>query len=360
MPAFYMLIKNARLQRLCAARYGQVFGKRSLKGHLVKNTKLLSTNWSPEPNLKNGARPKSLKSRTTKINDMKKFLFFLISWVILILFIESCSKSNSDNPTPNTKQYRLSKKTFDNGHSENYYYNENGQLRKLSHSDGYVREFIYDTEGRLIKVTGTENNYSESYHFQNDLLSYISFSSSGHMEEPDTAFFIYDNTKRISQKINSYLFDNISLRVTTNYFYDDNNKLVKSITINTENAYPSYDTITYQWNSEDNLVKMRHINYVSNGPNSYNQTLDEQTYEYDNYLNFNKTIPYPTSYLLYHNYYRGAADEIVSKNNVIEIDYKTLFGSYVRTYLVTEHQDNLPTRIVGEYESWSMIYEEII
>lgn len=281
---------------------------------------------------------------------MKRFVFIAIVASTVFFVTNSCTKDTSSNdPDPASSKYKLVKILYDDGGTENYYYNESNQIRKVSISDYYTEEFFYDSKGRLERVSRDYSDYLQTYHYQGEVLSYISFSSSSHIEECDTAFFSFDNSGRVSKKIQSYSSWSVQKRYETNYFYDVNNRLVKSIENSEDKSMQ--DTTILKWSSDGNLVSSLHSN------NSWYEFW-KTSYEYDKSLNYHNTIQYPASYLIYLNYV-WFMDEKASKNNVKEIQGYQSNSPYNRFYNVTEQADGLPTRIVSGDFSMNLTYEKL-
>lgn len=271
------------------------------------------------------------------------------------LFI-SCSKDNTENSDQQSKKYRLIKKVYDDGYMVNYYYNVNGQLRKISDSHGGFEEFYYDNDNKLTKIL--TDTWLEEYYYKNGLLDFIAFSSDTHIELPDTVFFMYNNKSLISHMVSSYSYNETTKRITDEFSYDNENRLITKIQIQLNNLSPEYDSLIYKWNSLDNLIEMRHVyNYSFDGV-MYHVALNQENYEYNSYLNYSGTIPYHQSYLIRLKYLEDM-DEKNSNNNVIEIRHKTEYAGYTRLYNVTESENGLPKRIEGEYSSWNLTYEPI-
>jgi hypothetical protein len=288
---------------------------------------------------------------------MKRLFTVTMASIFMLMLANSCSKDKStDEPQPSATAYRLTKIAYDDGYTENYYYNELKQLRKISSSDSYAEEFFYDSNGHLTKVTHSDADYSETYHYEGDLLTYIAFASSQNMQEPDTAFFIYDNSNRISQKTESYHYDDFKYTSVTNYYYDSENRILKSTHRRDDDSFR--DTIYSQWGTNGNLQKTIYNYYTWDGTGYYGHNIEE-SYEYDTYKNYFKTMQYPDSYLLYHHYYRDGMDERISTNHAQEVLRKENTGiTVISTYNVTQELDGLPTRIEGEYNAWTLTYEK--
>lgn len=287
---------------------------------------------------------------------MKKILSMCVLAICCSTLIISCSKDSTENPDQPSKKYRLTKVVYDDGYMENYYYNTNGQLRKISDSDGSFIEFFYNSERKLTKVSN--DSWNEEYYYKNGILDFITFSSELHSDLPDTVFFKYNSINQISQLIDSYSFNGTTRKYTYVFTYDNKDRLIAKVQKQMDNLSPAFDSTIYKWNSGDNLLEMRHIyNYTADGI-TYNVELVQENYEYDSYLNYSSTIPYPESYLIKEKFMKTMGEEF-SINNVIEIRHKTENGSYTRLYYVTESDNGLPKRIVGEYASWVITYEKI-
>lgn len=287
---------------------------------------------------------------------MKKIFSTCILAICFSALIFSCSKDSTENQDDPLKKYRLTKKVYDDGFVESYYYNVNGQLSKISYSDGDFEEFYYNNENKLTKVIS--DSWVEDYYYKNGLLDFITFLTDSYIESPDTVFFKYNNKSLISQMVSSYSYNGITNRITHELTYDNGNRLISKVQIEMNSLSAEYDSTIYKWNTDGNILEMRHIyNYSADGV-TYNIVLDQENYEYDSYLNYSTTIPYPESYIFKRTYLWNI-DEQYSKNNVIEIRHKTEFGSSTRFYLVSESVDGLPKRIVGDYASWNLTYEII-
>ena len=276
---------------------------------------------------------------------MKRIFWFALSIILVLGF--SCSKDKDEEPEQQASKYRLIKKVYDDGYMENYYYTEKGLLRKISASDGFFEEFIYNNENKCTKwVIGDE--FME-YYYKNGLLEFATYSG----VRRDTAFFIYNNKNLISQMIMaSRSNDGITKRNTYELTYDNNNRLISKIKKQFSNSSPGYDSTVYKWSSEGNLLELRDVDNSSGVV-----YLEQERYEYDSYLNYSKTIPYPESYIITQKII-GTMNETFSNNNMSEI-WRSWEGGAPRLYNVTESENGLPKRIVGQYASWNLTYEAL-
>ena len=287
---------------------------------------------------------------------MKRFVSIATATICMFIMVTSCSK---DNTKDLTSPFRLAQILLDNGNSTNYIYNSSNQIIKILESSGLSEDFSYDSKGRIDKVTKNTiyfSGYTETYHYQGEILSYITFSispTSGSII-PDSVCFVFDNLKRVSQKTD---FVNRKLRGTTNYFYNANNRIIKSI--NRTAAYISYDTINYQWSNDGNLMKMTEDHYNMNN-NELKHYYSNTNYAYYDCINYFSTMQYPEFYLLYHNCYASSTmDEHVSKNYIKALMTISTSGNENRVYNVTANSDSLPIRIEINSIGWKLTYEKI-
>lgn len=287
---------------------------------------------------------------------MKEFRITATIGIWLLIMITSCSKDNTEDLTPS---FRLSQIVLDNGNTIDYIYNSSNQIKNILQSNGLSENFFYDSKGRIDKVTKNTSFYSgytETYHYQGEILSYITFSinpASGSII-PDSVCFVFDNLKRASQVTDFYkgkLFD------TKNYFYNADNRIVRCI--NSSALYISFDTINYQWSNSGNLMKITEDSYemINNELKHYYSTV---SYEYYDYLNYFSTIHYPEIYHLYHNCLAVLRmDESGSKNYIRKETKISASGSENRIYDVTANPDSLPIRVEINSIGWNLNYEKI-
>lgn len=272
--------------------------------------------------------------------------------VVTVLFI-SCSKDQDNETSPQdiVSKQRLSSIVYDDGEMVNYYYHDNGYIRKISQSDGDFEEFIYDVSNQLTSVV-TDNGSSRDFHYQNGILSYTidtyNFLDSLYI---DTTFYRYNDRSLVSK---TYVDESVRFQL---FFYDDQDRLlVKKYVCNACDIL--YDSIAYKWHTDGNLSEKKHeYSYSADGGISYSVVIDQENYEYDSYINPYSTINYHPIYLIVD--HLSNLSWYYSKNNVVEKRFSTSTGGYTELCNVVESENGLPTRIVSEYYSMDLFYEKI-
>ena len=282
---------------------------------------------------------------------MKQNLIYAVC--VVLFFACSCSKDNN-NPDSNTINYRLVKKTFDNGKLENYYYLENGLLRQITVSGEGSREFIYDSENKLTKVIieTLSKNYSEKYFYDDELISFIIFSLDSDKGLSDTVFFKYDNENRISQIVKPGPHGS-NKNTLVDFLYDNENRLIESTSTISVGNLTFADVIEYLWNSVGNILEAKRTFFFNDEQTSVVQV----NYDYDSFLNYNSTITYPEAYILRKKYLQTINEEF-SKNNMVERKQSGDDGSSIYLYRVTKNENGFPTRIERDEDSFDLLYEE--
>lgn len=287
---------------------------------------------------------------------MKKFRTIATAVIGMFIMVTSCSKDKTENLT---SPFRLSQIVLDNGNTTNYIYNSSNQIKKILESSGLSEDFYYYSKGRIDKVTKNTiyfTGYTEAYHYQGEILSYITFSInpvSGSII-PDSVCFVYDDLKCVSQ-VNDFYKG--KLKGTTNYFYNAGKRIIKSIESNVD--YISFDTVNYEWSNDGNLMKITEDFY-----NMYNNELKhyyhKKSYEYYDCINYFSTIHYPEFYLLYHNCFgMSTLDQSGSKKYIKKETTISSSGSGNRIYNVTANSDSLPIRVEINSIGWNLTYEKI-
>lgn len=195
---------------------------------------------------------------------MKRIYF--IAFIAAIFSITSCSKDDdhtADGPI------RLARVKFNGFVAEEYTYNNNGQLTKLTaYSTPSVKMsetiLTYDPSGKLTK-TSTAMNISSMATAMNMDLSYDEYA--------------YQNDLVTSKK--TFLLKNGSYQQTSSTSFDyDANKRVIAETLS-EPAGQPYLKTTYQYDGNGNATQVEIFTY-SNGVPFLSV---RRTYEYDNKLN---------------------------------------------------------------------------
>lgn len=298
---------------------------------------------------------------------MKKLLTPLILIVSFIVLCSSCSKDNENKPDENVPEYRLVSQVYDDGFMRNYYYNEHGFIRKASDSDGSFSEYFYNEDNELIEMT-SGSSYFVKFYYQSGLLSYNVSSFYDYFDSLHTDTVLYEyNEKNLINKV-VYGPGNY-----TKLTYNDQNRLVTLNRISPTILSPQYDSTLYMWSSEGNLLEKRKVfkSWYKIGIDSgYFIQLDQENYEYDSFINPESTIRLPDAVNKSFKMTGNDLDESVSKNNVVEIRKKYRreydnsphnndYSTSIKLYNVTANENNLPTRIVGEYAAWDLIYEKI-
>lgn len=281
---------------------------------------------------------------------------FQISVLVTLCLVTSCAKDkNNDNkPDEIITNYRLSSIVYDDGRMINYYFNEKGQLRKISKSNGSYEEFIYDNDNKLVLIK----------------------------EPNDEVGFLYDGSRLV--QVGGYFLEynsqNIPIKLVSgdsntsyNLNYDNQGRLVTKVRIEDNIQSPVYDSTIYKWSSDGNLTEKKEVNkHWYSIANDYRRYLDQENYEYDSFLNPFNTIQLPESYKVYRMIAMNDLDESFSKNNVVEIrkthkeEYENLGGNnqtstITRLFNVSDSENNLPKRIVGEFNwnSYNLLYDKL-
>jgi len=298
---------------------------------------------------------------------MKKLLTPLILIVSFIVLCSSCSKDNENIPNEIVTDYRLVSQVYDDGFMRNYYYNEHGFIRKVSDSDGNLSEYFYNEDNELVEVT-SGSSYFVKIFYESGLLSYNVSTFYDYFDSlhTDTVMYEYNGKNLISKVV--YGPGNY-----TQLTYNDQNRLVTLNRISPTLLSPQYDSTLYMWSPEGNLLEKRKVfkSWYKVGPDSgYFIQLDQENYEYDSFINPESTIRLPDAANKSFKMIGNDLDESVSKNNVVEIKTKykreydntphnNNYSTITRLFNVTESENNLPTRIIGEYTAWDLIYEKI-
>ena len=131
-------------------------------------------------------------------------------------------------------------------------YADDGKLTKIAYTDydGTVSTvtFTYDKRGNTVSETFYSDNYSythlREYNEKNQLIKESEIYDDG---EKYTVTYTYDARGNLIREVFESSYGSGS---TTEYFYDDNNNMIKEI--------GPYETITYTYDANGNLILLAH------------------------------------------------------------------------------------------------------
>ncbi|KAF0194908.1 MAG: hypothetical protein FD166_3148 [Bacteroidetes bacterium] len=285
----------------------------------------------------------------------RKFSFFTV--LLLSVCVAACDSGNGEDDPPANQNIRLTKEIVnetDYGTSTYLYlYDTQNRLRKIASE--WTDEFFYNTDGTLSHVTysGSSSTQTENYFYKNGKIDFIERIGFNKNTNHDTIYFFYGSNGRLDRTESSYYSDGIVRKNIVEYTFDNNNRLLSRFERSLyDNELIRYDSTYYSWSTSGNLNRVD-IRQWSEGLVNYVNKIE---YEYDNKLNFYKTISYPAEYLLVKSL---RPDEEFSLNNYVVQTRTNITGSS-NTYIhniSSYNEQGYPLMINADWGTWELEYE---
>jgi len=285
----------------------------------------------------------------------RKFSFFTV--LLLSVFIASCDSGNGDDDPPANQNIRLTKEIVnetDYGTSTYLYlYDTQNRLRKIASE--WTDEFFYNADGTLASVvySGSSSTQTENYFYKNGKIDFIERIGFNKNTNTDTIFFFYGSNGKPQRTESSFYSEGFVRKTIVEYSLDNNNRLLSRFekSLN-NNEVIIYDSTFYTWSAAGNLNRVD-IRMWSEGLVNYVNKIE---FEYDNKLNFFKTINYPAEYLLVKSL---RPDEEFSLNNYVVQTRTNITGSS-NTYIhniSSYNEQGYPLMINADWGTWELEYE---
>ncbi len=303
----------------------------------------------------------------------------LLTGIVLMALLFSCSKDEkSTDLTPSGGNVRLTKVTYTNtssgsGWTDLYMYDSQNRLLKIV-GNSWSEEFVYNTNGSLDKVSIISNGDLIKYkwYYSGNVVDHVveTYINDGALWNTDTTFYNYNNDQTLLINSQSIITDFNNDTVVYSYSYNrsffyTNNRLSQLVSTN--------GITDYTYNSDYDLIKVVYDKVKKNNVKEGGADHYETQYSYDQKKNFIQSFKLPTEWVNY-NFYQGesqyARDPFhieeccTNLHNIIAVENAvTQFGNTdIDTYIYNIEEYNssgYPVRIREEHGIFLLSYENI-